>query len=308
MLQQIFESYGFLAVNIIIQMILAMATAMPIRGGALSLASPGFFAMGGYVAAVFSTRIFDFSIAPPGSLLCLFYFLVECFVAVILGSFVAFLIGLPVLKLRGVYFAIATLSFVEILRVICLNLEITGGAVGIFAIPQLFNSPAEYLILLIPIILLLILVIRKFEGSSTGQELIAIRDDELASQAVGIMVGKIRLKSFVLSGAIAALIGVPAAHIMNTWNARQGTFDASVNTLAFVMVGGSRSMWGAILGAFVLTALPESLRFLQDSRLIVNGLCLLGAALFFPNGLWGALQKFFVVMKKKPAKKGKQHD
>ena len=95
--------------------------------------------------------------------------------------------------------------------------------------------------------------------------------------------------AFVIGAVLAGVVGAMSAPFLNTWNARQGTFDASIAYLAYVLIGGSRSMWGPLLGGMMLSALPEVLRPLKDSRLIINGLVLVFASIYMPKGIAGAI-------------------
>jgi branched-chain amino acid transport system permease protein len=206
-------------------------------------------------------------------------------VAAAVAAVVALLVGRPVLQLRGIYLAIATIALVEILRVLNLNLEWSGGAVGIFGIPQPFHGPAGYLGLTAVLLTLACWLCARIEGMRLGRAMAAIREDELAARCMGIPSSEVKLSAFVLSALIAALTGVVAAHFLNTWNARQGSFDASITTLAFVVFGGSRIWLGPVLGGLLLTALPELLRPVGDLRLIVFGLVILVGPSLFPQGL-----------------------
>jgi branched-chain amino acid transport system permease protein len=113
----------------------------------------------------------------------------------------------------------------------------------------------------------------------------AIRDDELAAGCMGIDTTRVKLTAFVLSAVVAGSSGALAAHFLNTWNARQGSFDVSVTLLAFVILGGSRTWLGPVLGGLVLTALPELLRPVGDVRLVLFGLVILLGPVLAPQGL-----------------------
>lgn len=289
------NSYGFLFVSMIFGAILGLSIYLPLMAGQLSLATPGFYALGGYLSAILSTQVFKFE----GSLFPLYYLGIEMLLAGILSAILAVILGIPVLRLRGIYLAIATIAFVEILRVIALNLDITGGAVGIFAIPQPFNYPIEYLWIAIPLLALSMLFLYRLEKIKTGRALIAIREDELAADAMGIDPTYYKVLSFTLGAILAGLVGAVSAHFLNTWNARQGTFDSSIIYLAFVLIGGSRTFWGPVIGGMVLTALPEALRglastpnlplglatFLRDGRLIIFGFLIVLGSIFYPQGI-----------------------
>jgi branched-chain amino acid transport system permease protein len=208
------------------------------------------------------------------------------------------LVGIPALRLRGIYLAIATIAFVEILRIVSLNLEITGGAVGIFAIPQPFQTPTGYLWIALPMLLISGWLVYRLENIRVGRAFTAIREDELAADAMGINPTYYKVLAFTLGAILAGVVGAVSAHFLNTWNARQGTFDASIIYLTFVLIGGSRTVIGPILGGMVFTALPEVLRaiastpglplwlaqFLKDGRLIIFGMMIVAGTIFFPQG------------------------
>lgn len=263
--------------------LLALSVYLPLRCGQLSLATPGFYVIGGYVAALLSTRWP--ALAGDGDGYPLTSLALELLLAALVAVAVALAIGRPVLQLRGIYLAIATIALVEILRVLNLNLEWSGGAVGIFGIPQPFSGPGGYALATGLLLALVCWLCARLESMRLGRAMAAIRDDELAARCMGIPTADVKLTAFVLSAVIAALTGVLAAHFLNTWNARQGSFDASVTSLAFVVFGGSRLWLGPVLGGLVITALPELLRPVGDLRLILYGLVILVGPIFFPQGL-----------------------
>jgi branched-chain amino acid transport system permease protein len=288
------STYGFLIVSMLFGSMLGISLYLPLMAGQLSLASPGFYAVGGYTAAILSTKVFVITGAFPIHLL-----LLEMAIAGIVCGILGIMVGVPALRLRGIYLAIATIAFIEILRILSLNLDITGGAVGIFGIPQPFNSPIEYLWIALPLLLLSMAFVYRLENIRVGRALIAIREDELAADAMGINPTYYKVLAFTLGAILAGVVGAVSAHFLNTWNARQGTFDASIIYLTFVLIGGSRSFLGAVLGGMVFTAMPELLRFaadtpnlplfiaqfLRDGRLIIFGLLIVLGTIFFPQGL-----------------------
>jgi branched-chain amino acid transport system permease protein len=290
------STYGFLFVSMLLGAMLGLSLYLPLMAGQLSLASPGFYALGGYIAAILSTQVFPL---PAGGLFPIPLLLLEMLIAAVISALLGIAVGVPALRLRGIYLAIATIAFIEILRILCLNLEITGGAVGIFGIPQPFANPIEYLWIVIPLLLLSAVFVYRLERIRVGRALLAIREDELAADAIGINPTYYKVLAFTLGAILAGLVGAVSAHFLNTWNARQGTFDASIIYLTFVLIGGSRTFLGPILGGMVFTALPEVLRamadvpglplwlaqFLRDGRLIVFGLLIVLGTLFFPQGL-----------------------
>jgi len=288
------STYGFLFVSMILGAMLGLSLYLPLMAGQLSLASPGFYALGGYVAAILSTKVFQVKEPFPIALL-----LLEMLIAGIICGLLGVIVGVPALRLRGIYLAIATIAFVEILRVLALNLDITGGAVGIFGIPQPFQSPIEYLWIVLPLLLISMAFVYRLEKIRVGRAFIAIREDELAADSMGINPTYYKALAFTLGAILAGVVGAISAHFLNTWNARQGTFDASIIYLTFVLIGGSRTFLGPVLGGMVFTALPEILRaiadtpglpvwlaqFLRDGRLIIFGLLIVIGTRFFPQGL-----------------------
>ncbi len=285
-MDEFLQNNGFLIVTMVQQSLLAMSLYYPLMAGQLSLASPGFYALGGYVAAIIGTiEVF----APWRDSLGWVVFPLEWLAAGVLSGLLAVLVGIPALRLRGIYLALATIAFVEILRVVCLNLEITGGAIGIFGVPQLFENRWSYIWTFGPLLLLMLLFSYRLDRSRVGRAFKAIREDELAADAMGINPTRYKVLAFVIGATLAGVVGAMSAPFLNTWNARQGTFDASIAYLAYVLIGGSRSMWGPLLGGMMLSALPEVLRPLKDSRLIINGFVLVFASIYMPKGIAGAL-------------------
>jgi len=288
------STYGFLIVSMLLGAMLGLSLYLPLMAGQLSLASPGFYALGGYIAAILSTQVFKTEGDFPIPLL-----LLEMLVAGLVSGLLGILVGIPALRLRGIYLAIATIAFVEILRILALNLEITGGAVGIFGIPQPFQTAIDYLWIVLPLLAISIAFVYRLENIRVGRAFIAIREDELAADAMGINPTYYKVLAFALGAVLAGVVGAISAHFLNTWNARQGTFDASIIYLTFVLIGGSRTVVGPVVGGMVFTALPEILRaaadtpglplwlaqFLRDGRLILFGLLIVLGTIFFPQGL-----------------------
>ena len=145
-----FATYDFLLVSMVLAAVLALTLYLPLMAGQLSVASPGFYALGGYIAAILSTKVFH----PAPGLYPVGLVLVEMLVAAVVSGVLGVAVGLPALRLRGIFLALATIAFVQILGVVALNLDVTGGAIGIFGIPQPFASQLQYMWLAIPLLLL----------------------------------------------------------------------------------------------------------------------------------------------------------
>jgi len=281
---ELFQTYGFLLVTVIQQALLATSVFYPLMAGQLSLATPGFYAVGGYIAAIMGTAP---QFATWRDSLGLWMFPLEWLVAALAALLLGLVVGIPALRLRGIYLALATIAFVEIVRVVSLNLTVTGGATGIFGVPQLFGERGSYLFIFAPLLGATLFFSHRLARSRTGRALRAIREDELAADAMGINTTRYKVLAFVCGAVLAGVTGAMSAPFLNTWNARQGTFDLAVACLAYVLIGGSRSIWGPLLGACLLSALPEVLRPLKDSRFIFNGLVLVLVSIYLPSGLTG---------------------
>jgi len=298
---QFFENNGFLLVTLVQQALLALSLYFPMMAGQLSLASPGFYAIGGYIAAIVGTHDY---FAPWRDALGAWIFPLEWLLAALVSALLALAVGIPALRLRGIYLALATIAFVEILRVLSLNLEITGGAIGIFGIPQLFEARFAYMLIFAPLLAATLLFGHRLERSRIGRAFRAIREDELAADAMGVQTTRYKVLAFAIGAVLAGVVGAMSAPFLNTWNARQGTFDASIAYLAYVLIGGSRSVWGPVFGGMLLSALPELLRPLKDSRLIINGLVLVLVSVYLPQGISGACSRLLGFSSKRPSGSG----
>ena len=280
------DNYGFLIVAIIQQALLGMSLWYPLMAGQLSLASIGFYSLGGYIAAIMGTGpLFAAWRETLGAAL----YPVEWLIAMLASVLLGLLVGIPALRLRGIYLALATIAFVQVLNVVVLILDVTGGAVGLFGIPQPFESRIGYLWFFGPLLIVMLLFSWRLTRTVAGRSFMAIREDELAAQAMGISTTFEKVRAFVIGCGLAGMVGAMSAPFLNTWNARQSSFDASVACLAYVLIGGARSIWGPLLGAILLVALPEVLRPLKDARLIMNGIVLVVACIYLPQGIAGLL-------------------
>src|SRR6266850_387742 len=187
--------------------VLALTLYLPLMAGQLSVASPGFYALGGYIAAILSTKVF----APAAGLYPVSLVVLEMAVAAVASGVLGLAVGVPTLRLRGIFLALATIAFVQILGVVALNLDVTGGAIGIFGIPQPFSSQLQYMWLAIPLLLLSMLFVARLERTRTGRALIALREDELAAAAMGVDPTYHKVLAFTASAvlAVADVGGLP---------------------------------------------------------------------------------------------------
>ena len=294
-----FFSYGQdLALFFFINAILAVSLNV-INGycGLFSLGHVGFFAVGSYASAVFTMQILPALTANPDfvashPLLSLVLAIVFSFVCAGLAGLV---VGVPCLRLGGDYLAIATIGFSEIIRIVFLNWERVGASRGLVDIPLLTGFWTALFTLI-----LVLALIHNIINSSFGRNILAIREDEIAARSMGVDVRFYKVFAFVLGSSLAGVAGALFAHKMQFIAPKSFEFMMSVMILLMIVVGGIGSQVGAVLGAFVVTILPELLRFsefLSTIRMLVFGVILVTVMLTRPDGLYGLLKSF---RRKKP--------
>jgi branched-chain amino acid transport system permease protein len=256
-----------------INALLALSLSVSLQAGQLALAQAAFMGIAAYVSTILAL---DAHWPLPATI----------FAAVLISTLVAALLAYPVRRLQGVFLAIATIGFGEIVRVFANNLRVTGGAEGISGIPNDATTPVIYIVLVLVALLLLGLSRTKFALSVA-----LVREDEHAARGVGIDVGAIRTLSLALGGAIAGLAGALYAHANFFITPADFGFPQMEQILVACVVGGVTSSIGAALGALLMTVLPELVRFLHDYRDVSTGAILLGIILFAPGGIAGLWQR-----------------
>ena len=280
---------------VLINIALGLSIYLTLATGLLSLANAGFMAIGAYTAAVLASQA---GLPLPVSFV----------VALVVAGLVAFPFGLAVLRLRDVYLAIATLGFVQIVNVLALNgdkvlraitgnerLSVFNGAEGItlpYTAPRIIFGLPETTWPLLGYVIALTVILAVLRRSHEGRVLAAVRLDESAAGTLGINVVRYKLLAFVLGAMMAAGAGVLSTPIVRVIDPRNYVFTRAVDILAYAVLGGVAHWSGPIVGATVLTLLPETLRFLQEQRDVVNGLIIMVSIIFLPRGLadprfWG---------------------
>ena len=285
-LAQFFAIYGSLINFIGINAILALSLYLTLAAGQLSMGSAAFAGIGGYTAGILTMKLG-----------------VPFLPAVAAGSVVAgiagLLIGLPVLRLTGVFLAIATLSFGEVVRIAVLNVDITGGAQGLVGIPNHTKTWGIYLALMV-----VGYGIARLRYSRIGWCFESIREDETAAKAMGIDTTYYKILAFVLGAMLAGFAGALYAHLNYLITPREFGFSVAVDLLIYNIVGGTRAWYGPVFGAILLTALPEILRgtgiTAGPMRMATNGLILLAVILFLPNGLVSIFRRTGTKREKSP--------
>jgi len=289
--------------------------------GLFSLGHAGFMAVGAYTTAMLTmpiaTKQMNFFLAPLVSPLdkIVWPFLPSLLLAGILAAFVAFLIGAPVLRLKGDYLAIATLGFSEIIRVIFTNTQnITNGALGLKGIPATTNLWWSFGTAVITIFIMVSLI-----NSSYGRAFKAIREDEIAAESMGVSLFKHKVLSFAIGAFFAGIGGGLLGNLMGTIDPLMFRFFMTYNILLIIVLGGMGSITGTIISAFIITIAQEVLRFLDEPiipnipalpglRMVVFSILLMLVVLFFRQGIMGTREfswdKFFRFFTKKPLSKG----
>ncbi|MFZ3065313.1 MAG: branched-chain amino acid ABC transporter permease [Nitrospirota bacterium] len=253
--------------------------------GLLDLGYVAFYAVGAYFYALLSIKAgLSFWAVLP--------------LSAIMAAIFGILLGFPTLRLRGDYLAIVTLGFGEMIRITLNNWDsLTGGPNGILGIrgPDMlglsFSQPYHYYYLIIIIGIFTVFVVNRLNNSRIGRAWIAIREDEIAAEAMGINIVKMKLLAFALGAFFAGMAGAFFAGKMKFVSPESFTFFESVIILCMVVLGGMGSILGVILGAVVLIILPESLRGFQNYRMIIFGGAMAAMMLFRPQGIIGNMKR-----------------
>jgi branched-chain amino acid transport system permease protein len=256
--------------------------------GQFSIGHAGFMAIGAYGSAMFSLQVGQKWAAAltaaglPDPVAQGIPLLVALVLGGTMAAIAGWLVGLPSLRLRGDYLAIVTLGFGEIIRVLILNVEAIGGARGLPGIPGWANMFWIGLG-----VLSVIFVSAHLAHSTHGRALFAIRDDEVAAEALGVDTTAYKVLAFVMGAFFAGIAGGLFAHQLSYLNPNSFTFLKSIEVVAMVVLGGMGSISGAVLAAIVLTLLPEVLRPVKEYRMVIYSLMLIVLMITRPQGLFG---------------------
>jgi branched-chain amino acid transport system permease protein len=250
-----------------INLILALSLYFPLSAGQLSLGQGGFMAIGAYASSWLTAALgWPWPVA----------FVLGAAAAGVVGA----LVGLPALRVRGIYLVLMTMAFGEIVRVFFLNFAPTGAAQGFRGMPFVTALP-----LVAALAVVVAVLAARTASSRMGRAFAAINRDELAAEVIGVDVTRAKLVSFTVGAVVAGMAGALWAHYVQFIEPEEFGFARSVMPFTFVVVGGIETFWGAIVGAAVLTLLPEWLRFLKEWRLALYGLAMLAVMIVRPQGL-----------------------
>lgn len=272
----------------LISAILGLSMYVVLYTGMFSLANAGFMAIGAYTAALL-TRDLDWTLWQA------------VFASMVISGIIAIPVGLPVLRLRDIYLAIATIGFGEVVRVFFLNADeiivwfrntfegtdlnprryqVFGGGRGIRGISQL--TEVDQLVIFLVIASFFIV---RLQRSRLGRAMAAVREDERAAANMGINVVYVKNMAFIISAMLAGAGGAFFAHRILLVTPEMFGFDQAVDILAYAVLGGTTVWPGPIVGGMILTALPEVLRFVNEYRGVMNGFLLLVVIVYFPGGV-----------------------
>lgn len=265
----LFATMMTICINIILATSLNLVVGFT---GQLALGHAGFMAIGAYTCAIITMRV-DGIVG----------FVLGVLAGAALSALVGFVIGLPVLRLRGDYLAIATLGMAEIIRVAINNMDITNGAAGLSGIPRHVDWNWMFFFLALTLVFLW-----HYIRSSHGRRAIAVREDEIAAEAIGINTTRVKVQTFTIAAFFAGIGGGLYASYFYVLQPSQFGFLKSIDILVIVVLGGLGSMSGSIIAAIVLAVLSTYLAQFTDVRMIIYSLLLVLIMIFRPGGIMGS--------------------
>lgn len=276
-------------VNILVVVGLNFITGLT---GDMNLGMAGILAVGAYTSALLTTK---FALSPWLTLI----------LAAIMGIVVGFGLGWPSLRIKGIYLALTTIGFGEIVRQLLNNMaDITGGTHGVMRIPPYdmfgikLNTEESFYYFLLTVVILMVALAVRIVNSKWGRAFKAVRDNVQAVETCGINTAEIKIIAFVLSTVYASIAGALYAHMMGYINPADFSFDLSVKYLMMLMLGGIGSVPGSIIGGIVITMLPEYLRFLKDYYWLVFSISILLTVVILPHGLISVLKPLSAMLNK----------
>jgi branched-chain amino acid transport system permease protein len=281
-LQNINDYFIHIAITIGVYIILSLSLNVIVGyAGQFALGHAAFYGIGAYVSALAMVNLnMSFWIALP-------------LAAIGTGVF-GILLGSPVMRLKGDYLGIVTLGFGEIVRMIFVNwVKLTKGPMGIPGIPSpeifgyTFSSKIDFYFLILLLAVLTIFTINRVIHSGIGLNLLTVREDETVAKSIGIKPAKYKLLAFALGAFFAGAAGAFWASYISFISPDAFKYADSVNILAMVVLGGTASIPGSILGASILTIAPEILRYASDYRMMLLGIAIVLMMIFKPSGFWG---------------------
>lgn len=280
----VFTIIMYAGINIVLAVSLNLVNGFT---GQFSMGHAGFMSVGGYLSAFITTHVSEgnpmFFNSASGTLV----FLAALVAGGLGASAIGYLVGLPSLRLKGDYLAIVTLGFGEIIRVMILNIETIGGARGMAGIPPLATFGWVYTLVIVSVF-----TVWRMIHSAHGRAFLAVREDEIAAEAMGVNTTRAKVRAFVLGAFFAGVAGGLFGHYLRYLNPQTFDFNRSFEIIIMVVLGGMGSVTGSVVAAVFLTVIREALRPLQeitriDFRMVIYSLMLIALMLTRPNGLFG---------------------
>lgn len=275
-----------LCINIILAVSLNLINGFT---GQFSIGHAGFMAVGAYISSVLTQKLMlvekvaeVLGLDSTGDMAKVTGLIIAALVGASAAALVGIVIGLPALRLRGDYLAIATLGMGEIIRGVVLNIDYVGGAAGMSGITRL----ADWTIVFVMTVLTIVIV-RNFINSTHGRACVSIRENEIASETMGINTTKYKVLAFSMGAFFAGIAGSLHAHYLYTITPGTFSFLKSFDILVMLVLGGMGSITGSIIGAVVMTFLNAALQDLASLRMIIVALLLVVMMIFRPQGLLG---------------------
>ncbi|HSN15646.1 MAG TPA: branched-chain amino acid ABC transporter permease [Anaeromyxobacteraceae bacterium] len=278
------EPYGLIIVNVCVNVVLAVSLNV-VNGftGQFSLGHAGFMAVGAYTAAKITLALSGLRISfLPDAVTDQVAFALALSAGMATAAAAGFLVGMPSLRLRGDYLAIVTLGFGEIIRSVIENMGFLGQATGLSGLP-----PRTNLVWVGISAVATIVMARRLAVSTQGRALFAIREDEVAAEAMGVDTTGYKVRAFTISAAYAGLAGGLIVHAILLSTPRMFTFIRSIEVVVMVVLGGLGSVTGSVVAAAVLTVALEAFREFQQYRMVVYALLLVVLMLARPQGIFG---------------------
>lgn len=252
--------------------------------GLLNLGYAAYFAIGAYMWGILGSPHYDIH----------WNFWVVFFLAGLAAGVAAYLLAIPGLGLKGDYLALVTIGFGESIRILANNMALTNSAMGITQIDPMTFGPFKatsvnhYYYVLLVIIIIMVILFKRLENSRIGNAWMAIREDELAAESMGLDTRNLKLLSCFIAAIPAGMAGVMFAATQTYVSPVSFTFTESIMIVAMVIVGGRANVYGVVLGSLILMVLPEPLRgsFFDSARILIYGLLLVVMMIFRPQGFW----------------------
>lgn len=271
MAERIVSSFWRLNISLICLNVMLASSLNLINGvtGQFSLGHAGFMAVGAYVSAV-----------------CTVFLHLPFVVSLVGGAAAAgllgFLVGMPTLRLQGDYLAIATLGMGEIIRICILNIQQVGGASGMSGIPRDTTFPWLFFCMVVTLF-----VLKNIIHSKQGRACLAVRENAIAAEAMGIDTTAFKVFAFTIASMFAGLAGALFSHYFGIAHPSSFTFMRSFDIMTMVVLGGLGSLSGSVIGAFILTLIAAVMQSYPEYRMIVYALLLIILMLYRPNGILG---------------------